>query len=140
MNPSVISPTRQHAKAKSIAYWIITAFLTFELIYGALWDFNVLNQGYVYNILTHLGYPIYLGTILGVCKLIAALIILIPGFLLLKEWVYAGVVILFAGAFMSHLVVEDGPGQSVWSLLFGVLAVCSWVLRPDNRRIANASR
>lgn len=136
MNISLSLQTRTQSKARLIVYWVITAFITFELIYGAGWDFNLLNKGYIDTILSHLGYPLYLGAILGACKLAAAIVILMPGFLLLKEWAYAGVVILFMGGFMSHVVVGDGLGQSVWSLLFGVLAIGSWALRPANRRIA----
>lgn len=123
-------------RAKRIAYWVVTALISFELIYGALWDFNVLNKGYIHGILDHLGYPLYLGPILGACKLIAVALILVPGCLLLKEWAYAGLTILFTGAFVSHVVVGDTLGQSIWSLLFGILVIGSWTLRPANRRIA----
>ena len=122
-------------RAKRIAYWVVTALISFELIYGALWDFNVLNKGYIYGILEHLGYPLYLGAMLGVCKVVAVLVILLPGLLLLKEWAYAGLTILFAGAFVSHVVVGDTLGQSIWSLMFGFLVIGSWLLRPANRRI-----
>ncbi len=124
-------------RAKQIAYWVVTALIGFELIYGALWDFNLLNQGYIYGILTHLGYPLYLGSILGICKLVAAAIIFVPRLLLLKEWAYAGLSILFAGAFVSHTVVGDNVGQSIWSLLFGLLVIGSWALRPASRRIVH---
>jgi hypothetical protein len=43
----------------------------------------------VYGI-THLGYPIYLLTILGIWKLLGVAGLLIPKFPLLKEWAYAG--------------------------------------------------
>ena len=126
---------KQPSRARRIAYWVVTALISFELVNGALWDVNILNQGYINGILAHLGYPLYLGPILGTCKLIALVSILIPGFLLLKEWTYAGLVILFAGAFVSHEVVGDALSQSIWSLLFGLLVMGSWVLRPANRRI-----
>ncbi|GAB3643360.1 DoxX family protein [Spirosoma arcticum] len=135
MNLLVSPQTRTPSKARLIGYWIITALITFELVYGALWDFDLLNKGYVDTILRHLGYPLYLGAILGACKLAAAVVIFMPGLLLMKEWAYAGVVILFTGGFVSHLLVGDGPGQFIWSLLFGVLAIGSWSLRPENRRI-----
>jgi hypothetical protein len=136
MDLSLSPRTRTSSKARIVAYWIVTALITFELVYGALWDFNLLNEGYVHGILKHLGYPLYLGPILGTCKLAAAVVILLPEFRLLKEWAYAGVVILFVGGFVSHLLVGDGLGQYIWSFLFGVLAISSWALRPDNRRIA----
>ncbi len=123
------SPTQTYSKARIIGYWAVTGLIAFELVYGALWDFNVLNQGYVYTVLKHLGYPLYLAGVLGACKLAAAAVILLPGLPLLKEWAYAGIVILFAGAFVSHLAVGDAPGQYIWSLLFAVLALSSWRLR-----------
>lgn len=135
MLSSLSAQTHTPSKARRIAYWIVTALITFELVHGALWDFNWLNKGYVHTILTHLGYPIYLGTVLGVCKLGAALIILLPRLVLLKEWAYAGVVILFMGGFVSHIVVGDRFGQFIWAFLFGMLAIASWVLRPANRRL-----
>jgi hypothetical protein len=123
------SPAHHPAKARIIGYWAVTALVAFELVYGALWDFNVLNRGYVYTVLRHLGYPLYLAGILGACKLAAAAVIVTPGLPRLKEWAYAGVVILFAGAFVSHLSVGDAPGQSIWSLLFAVLTLASWRLQ-----------
>ena len=139
MNSFFISQTTTHSRARIITYWVVTSLIAFELVHGALWDFNLLNKGYVDAILRHLGYPLYLGAILGTCKMVAAVFILLPGFLLLKEWAYAGVSILFAGAFVSHLLVGDSVAQFVWSFLFGVLAISSWALRPANRRIANNS-
>lgn len=125
------------SRGRRIGYWIITALISFELVQGSLWDFNVLNQGYINGILEHLGYPLYLGPILGACKLLAVVVILVPGWLRLKEWAYAGLTILFTGAFVSHEVVGDALGQSVWSLLFGLLVMGSWALRPANRRIVH---
>lgn len=121
---------------KTIVFWTITGFLCFELAYGALWDFNVLNKGYVYGVLRHLGYPLYLGGILGVSKLLAMVVILAPGLKLAKEWAYAGVVILFLGGFVSHVCAGDALSASVWSLAFGVIAIVSRILQPANRSIS----
>ena len=128
--------TYRYSKTRIIAYWLVTGLITFELVHGALWDFNLINKGYVYGVLTHLGYPLYLAAVLGACKLAAAAVMLIPGWPLLKEWAYAGVVILFGGAFGSHLLAGDGPGIFIWSLIFALMAVGSWALRPPGRRVA----
>jgi uncharacterized membrane protein len=40
--------------------------------------------------MTHLGYPSYFVTILGVSKILGVTALLIPKFPLLKEWAYAG--------------------------------------------------
>ena len=120
---------------KTVLFWVFTGFLCFELVYGALWDFNVLNKGYVYGVLRHLGYPLYLGDILGVSKLIAMVIILAPGFQLAKEWAYSGVAILFLGGFVSHVYSGDALNTSIWSLSFGIITIISWIIRPATRRV-----
>jgi DoxX-like family len=122
-------------KVKNIFFWIVTALLSFELVYGALWDFNVLNKGYVYEMLKHLGYPLYIAVILGVAKLAATVVILLPGFPLEKEWAYTGVVILFTGAFASHQFSGDSMAQSGFALGFAVIGLLSWILRPEGRRL-----
>lgn len=130
---------RTHSKGRLIAYWLITALIAFELVQGALWDFNLVNKGYVYGVLAHLGYPAYLGAILGICKLLAATVFLLPGMLRVKEWAYAGAVILFLGAFTSHTIVGDGLAVSIWSFLFGLLTAASWALRPPGRTLRTQS-
>ncbi|HTL08202.1 MAG TPA: DoxX family protein [Chitinophagaceae bacterium] len=122
-------------KTRSIFYWIVTVLICFELVHGALWDFNLLNKGYVYGVLDHLGYPHYLATILGICKIVASVCFLMPGFLLLKEWAYTGIVILFSAACVSHLIVGDGPGVFIWSAVFAILTILSYLLRPASRRV-----
>jgi uncharacterized membrane protein YphA (DoxX/SURF4 family) len=101
-----------------------------------LWDFNILNKGYVYDTLKHLGYPLYLAGILGIAKLIAVVIIIIPRFLLPKEWGYAGVVILFAGAVASHIFSGDTASQYGFALGFAVITILSYLLRPQGRRLS----
>jgi cbb3-type cytochrome oxidase subunit 3 len=136
---AVLSQPHAPSRGRLIAYWLVTLFICFELIYGGLWDLNVLNKNYVYGVLEHLGYPLYLAALLGVCKFAAAIVFLSPGLLLLKEWAYAGIVILFSAAFLSHLIVGDGLWTFVWSLLFSLLTVLSWALRPGNRRLVGYS-
>ena len=134
---SLTNEKKGTGRARRIGYWVVTALISFELIHGALWDVDLLNPGYVHGILEHLGYPLYLGPVLGACKLLAVVIILLPHLLLPKEWAYAGLTILFTGAFLSHVIVGDGLGQSIWSLIFDALVIASWALRPANRRIAS---
>ena len=71
-------------KSKVIVYWITTVTLALELAVGGVWD--LAHQRYVVQIITHLGYPIFLLNILGVWKLLGALALLVPRLLRLKEW------------------------------------------------------
>jgi hypothetical protein len=129
MTNSVLTVTEpKPSKLRIIGFWLITAFLLFELVYGAFWDFNVLNKGFVYKILTHLGYPLYFAPFLGVTKLLAAPATVITKFNPLTEWAYAGVVFIFAGASFSHLAAGDSVATAAVPFVFVVLAISSRLL------------
>ena len=127
------NPTK--LKAKKIAYRATTGLFIFELIYGALWDFNVLNKSFAAGILKHLGYPLYLLTILGVAKGLAAITIVIPGFLRLKEWAYAGAAFIFIGALFSHILAGDGGASFIAPIVFTFFVLSSYFLRPVNKKL-----
>ena len=85
--------------------------------------------------ITHLGYPIYFLTILGVWKLLGVVAVLIPKFPLLKEWAYAGFFFVMSGAIFSHIAVGDRITEILPSLLLLILTVVSWYFRPANRKV-----
>ncbi|HZU09096.1 MAG TPA: DoxX family protein [Pseudacidobacterium sp.] len=117
----------------SIAYWLFTVIVAFELAAGALWD--LLRIEYVRVVLTHLGYPLYLLVILGVWRVPGALTLLVPRFPRLKEWAYAGAFFDYTGAAASHLWAGDGVGQWIGPLIFAGFTLISWGLRPASRRL-----
>lgn len=119
-------------------YWVATLLVCAELVGGGLWD--VLRLPMVRDLVVHLGYPGYLLVILGVWKLLGAVALLAPGFPVLKEWAYAGVVFADTGAIASHLIVGYGLGEL--TILFPLLALTgiSWWLRPASRRVRMWSR
>lgn len=127
---------------KLIGYWATTAFVAFELLVGGLTDLvhggvMLVAGDPVVGILTHLGYPVYLLTILGVWKLLGGMVLLAPGVPRLKEWAYAGAFFVYMGAVTSGLVVgRDDPGTFIWpALILGVLTMASWALRPPGRTL-----
>jgi len=115
-------------------YWVATALLVFELGYGALWDFNLVNKGYVYNVMEQLGYPVYLAYILGGWKILATVAILAPGFLRLKEWAYAGAFFAFSGAIVSHVATDDIKAI-IAPLVFISILLTSYYLRPSSKKL-----
>lgn len=123
------------SKAKTIAYWAATGLFVFELIYGALWDFNLVNKSYAAGVLRHLGYPIYLLTILGIAKSLAAVAIVIPDFLRLKEWAYAGATFIFLGALSSHILARDVAASYIAPIIFTFFVLSSYFLRPASKKI-----
>lgn len=94
-------------KKAKIAYWICTGLLVAVLGVGSVFD--ALSAPEAVAHITKLGYPAYLVPFLGVAKLAALLVILVPGLRRLKEWAYAGLVIDLVGAMYSHFAVGDGP-------------------------------
>src|SRR5262245_55224038 len=84
-------------KPKIIAYWTTTSLIALETFAGGCTDLfhgraNIFNGPYVADIVTSLGYPVYVLAILGVWKIPGALTIVVPSALRLKEWAYAGIV------------------------------------------------
>jgi hypothetical protein len=126
-------------KRNKIIYWIATLWLTSGMLStGALQLFKMKAEGAVsppgvYGI-THLGYPVYFLTILGVWKILGVVAVLIPKFPLLKEWAYAGFFFAMSGPIFSHIAVVDPVKEIIPSLLLLVLTVISWYFRPADRK------
>ena len=85
--------------------------------------------------IVHLGYPLYVLTIFGVCKILGAAAVVAPGLPRLKEWAYAGFCFLLLGGTLSHLFRGDGLGEAAPSAAFGALTLVSWASRPASRRL-----
>jgi hypothetical protein len=83
----------------------------------------------------HLGYPVYLLNILAPWKLLGVIVLLLPGFTLIKEWAYAGFFFLMTGAVVSHLASGEAVTHIISQIIFVLLIIASWYLRPANRRI-----
>ena len=86
------------------------------------------------DMMTHLGYPIYFLSLLGVWKILGVIAVLIPGFSLVKEWAYAGFFFVMSGAVFSHLVRGDDAKEFFGPLLLLTLTVVSWYFRPPERK------
>ena len=82
-----------------------------------------------------LGYPLYFMSLLGVAKVLAAVIIAVPKFPRLKEWAYSGLSITFVSAFVSHVASDDPVSKSAAPLVFLVICLISYFLRPPSRVI-----
>ncbi|HTR30799.1 MAG TPA: DoxX family protein [Puia sp.] len=116
---------------RPVAYWVTTGLIVLETAVGAEWDLARIT--FVKDIFTHLGYPLYLLTILGVWKLPAAIVLVIPRFGRLKEWAYFGLLLVYTGAAASHFM--HGDIAEVWGpVIFALLTVASRALRPDSRK------
>ncbi len=123
-------------KRNKIIYWIATIWLALGMVStGAVQLFKgKAGQGGA-DMITHLGYPFYLLTILGVWKILGVIVVLIPKFPLLKEWAYAGFFFVMSGAIFSHIALHDAVSELIPASLLLILTAISWYFRPLDRKI-----
>ena len=133
-----IAVTTVMTKTRKIIYWIATVWLALGMVATAAGQLVRMKEGQgAVDSLEHLGYPVYLLTILGVWKILGTVAVLVPGFPRLKEWAYAGFFFAMSGAVYSHLAVGDGLTAILPALLLTVLTLVSWYLRPEGRRLVS---
>lgn len=120
-------------KSEKIIYWIATIWLALGMLAGGVQQ--LLQIGGYNKIITQLGYPLYLLTILGTWKILGVIAILVPKFPLVKEWAYAGFFFAMSGAAISHFTVGQSFSDALPSLTLLTLTVVSWYFRPAERKI-----
>src|SRR2546421_8992109 len=112
--------------ARKIAYWTTTALACLAL-FGSLTYLTGSQE--VVSGFAKAGYPQHLRIVLGIAKPVAAIVLLLPGFALLKEWAYAGVTFALVMAFIS----ANSSGESVVTrfmpLVLLVLLAVSYLTR-----------
>jgi hypothetical protein len=120
---------------RKIAYWastiIAAAMLGLALSY-------LTGSPQVVAGFNHLGYPQHLRIVLGVAKPAAAVVLLLPGLRLLKEWAYAGAAFAWLMAFVAHWRAGDGI-ESMMPLVLLIFLIVSYLTRPASRRLAPAT-
>jgi DoxX-like family len=124
-------------KSKAIGYWICTVVIALLFLSGGI--MQAMRAPAATAGITHLGFPVHFAVLLGVWKILGAIVILLPGFALVKEWAYAGIVIDLTGASVAHAAVGDGAGNIIAPLVFTLVVVASWALRPASRRLTSAA-
>ena len=123
--------------SKTIGYWTATALVALAMISGGamdLWGPPELVEG-----MAHLGYPAYFMVILGTWKVLGGAAILLPRLPLLKEWAYAGIAFDLTGAAASHAFSGDALTNVLTPMVILALAIASWALRPESRRLPSAT-
>ena len=123
-------------RARTVAYWVTTGFLVFNMLSGGLAELAQL-KGNAEGMLA-LGYPLYVMLILGAWKVLGSIALLAPRFPRLKEWAYAGIFFNMSGAAISHVVVSDEAWHAYYTASLAIVALVSWALRPESRTLGGA--
>ena len=120
-------------KRNKIIYWVATIWLSLGMVSTGIVQLLKLKEEV--DLFTHLGYPIYFLTILGVWKMLGVVTVLTPRFPLLKEWAYAGFFFAMSGAVFSHIASGNSLKEIFPPLLLLILTVVSWYFRPAGRKL-----
>lgn len=119
---------------RKAAYWTTTTFTALVPLLAG-------GTGYLLHIepavegVVSLGYPTYLLTFLGGCKVLGGAVLLAPRLPRLKEWAYAGLALNLAGASFSHAVTGHPAHKVIGPLVLLAIAGVSWALRPPSRTL-----
>lgn len=120
-------------KRNKIIYWVSTLWLSLGMISTGI--VQLLKTKEEVDLITRLGYPIYILTLLGIWKMLGVIAVLLPKFPLVKEWAYAGFFFAMSGAIFSHLVSGDEVIELFGPTLLITLTVVSWYFRPTDRKV-----
>lgn len=117
---------------RRIAYWGSTGLVALMLLTSLSY---LTGSEQVVSGFAKAGYPQHLRIVLGMAKPVAAIVLLLPGVALLKEWAYAGVAFAWIMAFISARA--SGEPVQIWilPLILLILLVISYATRPSSRRL-----
>lgn len=121
-------------RGNMIAYWSVTLLLAAAVMVSGIGQ--LMQYGGNIELVTSLGYPLYVLTILGIWKVLGAIALVVPGFPRLKEWAHAGIFFLMTGAALSHAFANDYGDYGfhlILPLFYAALNIASWGLRPKSR-------
>jgi hypothetical protein len=117
--------------ARKIAYWASTALMALALLgsLGYLTGSEEVVSGFA-----RAGYPQHLRIVLGIAKPAAAIVLLLPGLVLLKEWAYAGVSFAWIMAHIAAHASRESVGVQIMPLILLAILGVSYFTRPPSRR------
>ena len=125
-------------KRNKIIYWVSTLWMSLGMLSGGIAQLFKVKE--TIEGVTHLGYPVYVLTIIGIWKILGVIAVLVPKFPLVKEWAYAGFFFTMSGALYSHIANGDAAKENFGPVLLLVLIVVSWYFRPADRKIVSANQ
>src|ERR1051325_1715337 len=106
-------------KRDKIIYWITTGIVA-AMMFLSAYMYLTQNPELVKNFQS-IGFPLFFVTILGVAKLLGAIVLVAPVGRTLKEWAYAGFIFIFIGATWTHIVTSTPFFMPV--ILLAILSV-----------------
>jgi len=113
-------------KKTKLFYWIFTILFAALMLFSAIPDILVVSDAVTF--MNQLGYPNYFIPFIGYAKLLGVIAILIPGFPIIKEWAYAGLMYDLIGATYSVIAISGFSADMAPMFIFIGMGVASYVL------------
>ena len=118
--------------ARKVIYWVSTGIVSLMLLMSLSY---LTGSEQVVEGFTKSGYPQHLRIVLGIAKPAAAMVLLLPGLTVLKEWAYAGSTFALVMAFISAYSIGENAGVWAMPIALLVLLSISYNTRPPGRRV-----
>jgi hypothetical protein len=113
-------------KTVKIIYWVVTVLFSVFMLFSGI--SGILQVESAKEAMKHLGYPVYLNTIIGTAKILGVIALLQCKFKTIKEWAYAGFAIDIIGAAASMFFAGDGIFMVLSTVPFLVVMFASYFL------------
>ncbi|MFF2888536.1 DoxX family protein [Paenibacillus sp. NPDC057967] len=136
LGAEMFTKAETQSRGKIIAYWTAASLLAAAMTLSGIGQ--LMQLGGNVELVTSIGFPLYVMTILGIWKVLGAVAIVMPGFPRMKEWAHAGIFFLMTGAALSHMFANDygdGSFHVIHPLAYAALNIVAWALRPKNRKL-----
>src|SRR4030088_969293 len=117
--------------AQKVTYWVTTVLLAGLSVFAAFVYLS--GSAQAVEGFAHVGYPQQLRIILGIAKLLGAITLIVPGWVKLKEWAYAGFTFAWISAFVAHYLAKDGPKAFMPLVMLLPLPTANGPRRPSRR-------
>jgi hypothetical protein len=118
---------RTISMVRRIAYWGSTAIVAVMLLSTLTWltgaDFlkaGLSSREQIASDFVKTGYPPHVRIVLGIALPVAAIVLLLPGLALLKEWAYVGVTCAYVMAAITRYSAGDGVNAIVALVLWAL--------------------
>jgi hypothetical protein len=113
-------------KKIKIIYWVSTVLFSAFMLLTSI-AYVVPGKDVVLLLHDQLGYPLYIIPFIGIAKIVASIVLVIPGIPRMKEWAYAGLIIDLTGALYSLLMIGGGMQAFVGMMIPILIGVISYL-------------
>lgn len=111
-------------KKITITYWVTTSIIALMMLFSGV---MYLTSPEAKDGFAKVGFPDFFRIELAFAKIIGAILLIVPTYWRIKEWVYAGFGIVFISAVIAHISIGDTFGHTMMPAIFAGILVVSYI-------------